>query len=108
MDNSVSRCYVTFCYTAAVAKSSRADYMRQYRAVMKPLSERSARQEGFDAGVRACAKFIRDFVGDRAFSGYRVALWMEKGVVSEDTPELAARRRLIQSLMPAGPQQQDS
>ena len=77
--------------------ASRAQYMRTYRKTVKPLNERDAHAEGRKEGVEACIRFLRQFIGDRAFTGHHAAHLMEKAV-SGPTGDVVMRRRMIASM----------
>jgi len=79
-------------------KKSRAEYYRDYRAQTKSVAERDAYKQGFKAGVDACIKFLREFGGDRAFTGYRYALWIQQKVSGEELFVMRERRKLVESL----------
>lgn len=84
-----------------MTKTERAEYMRDYRKTVKPMSERQAREEGFTAGVEACVKVIRERGGDRALTGYQTARLLEK-LVTPESFEVRSRRELVKSLQPIG------
>ncbi len=71
------------------------EYMRDYRKLADNKRERAATFRGFEAGVSACVRFLRDTVGDRAASGHQAALLLERGVTGAESPEIVARRALI-------------
>lgn len=71
--------------------------MRDYRKTVKPRNERDARAEGRKEGVEACVRFLRQFIGDRAFTGHHAARLMEKAV-GLPSGDVEGRRRLVQSL----------
>lgn len=80
---------------------SRAEYMREYRKNAKPRNERDSYNDGFAAGVARCVKFLREAIGDRAFTGYKTAFLMQKAVTNEESFEVRERRKLIDSLSSA-------
>ncbi len=77
--------------------ASRAEYFRDYRKVKKPVKEREARAEGYAEGVEACIRFLRQFIGDRAFTGHHAAHLMRKAVAGP-SGDVEMRNRVILSL----------
>jgi hypothetical protein len=73
--------------------ASRAEYMRGYRKVTRPIKEREAVREG----VALCVKFLRETVAGQAKTGYQAALLLERFVGTESA-ELIQRRELIRSM----------
>ena len=72
-------------------------YQRNYRKTIKPLKEREAKAEGYKEGVEACIRFLRQFIGDRAFTGHHSANLMRKAV-SGPSGDIETRNRVILSL----------
>ena len=75
-----------------------AEYHRERRRTIKPMNEREAQQEGFEAGVAACVAFLRQTLGDRAATGYQAAQLIDGGVRGVASGDLASRRLFLQSL----------
>lgn len=65
---------------------------------MKPKAERDAHQAGVLEGVRMAAKFCREILGSRAYTGHQAAMHIERSMIGLETPEAAQRRALIDSL----------
>lgn len=72
-----------------------AEYQREYgQRRIKNSFEHGMRQ-----GVEACARFLRERLGERAVSGREAAqLLLRVSQNGDETPEVAQRRAMIESL----------
>lgn len=81
-----------------MAVESRAEYFRRYRKATRAVKERDARQEGVREGIELCAKFCREILAARAYTGFQTALHIERAMIAAETPEVTQRRAVIDSL----------
>ncbi len=84
-------------------KPSRAGYMRQYRATTRPMNEREAFAEGKSEGVESCTKFLREEIGQRAFSGYQLAQKIDKAMLAIEPSDVVRNREMVESMRPKDP-----
>lgn len=92
----------------AAGAKSRAEYMRNYRRMAVPQIQRKAERDGMREGIDACVKFLREKVRGRALTGFQAAVIIERAMIDAELPEVAARRRFIDSLQGPDPQPADT
>ena len=80
-----------------MAKNS-AEYQRNYRATVKPMNERKAHSEGFQAGLQRCISYLRQTIGGKALTGHQAALMIERSMLDGESNEIIARRQWIEAL----------
>jgi hypothetical protein len=59
-------------------KAGHAEYMKRYRATVRPKRERAAYQEGIHEGVTRCVKLMQTLYGDNSLTGFTAAHAMTK------------------------------
>ncbi len=59
-------------------KPGHAEYMQRYRATVKPMRERQARQQGVDEAMAQAYAFLREFIGERQVNGFEAAHMLRK------------------------------
>lgn len=77
---------------------SRADYMRDYRKTVKTIDLRGERQAGIREGIALVVTYLRETIAGKAFTGYQLAVTVERAMLASETPEVAQRRALVDSL----------
>ncbi len=80
------------------SKQEQAEYMRNYRATVKPLSERKAENNGVRSGVDRCIRYLRESVGGKAITGYVAAMMIERAMIENEPAESEARRRFVEGM----------
>ncbi len=76
------------CHSAAQIK---------YREHADRKRERAAHFRGFEEGVAACVRYMREHIGERAWTGHQTARMVEKAMLSAESPEVIQRRALVAS-----------
>jgi hypothetical protein len=72
-------------------KAGHAEYMRRYRATVRPKREREAQKEGYRAGVKDCIDLMRVLFGERSLTGFAAAHAMEKTLGTLKFSELTSK-----------------
>lgn len=80
-----------------MAKQSRADYYREYRATKAEMKE-NKNAELQKEGVRRCVEYLRTHVANQAITGYKAAMMIERALFEIELPEATARKEFIEQL----------
>jgi len=70
-------------------KLGHAEYMRNYRAVVKARAIRSAHQEGVNEGLRMACKFLAQIIGPMNMSGYDSARRLANATLAPEARDAA-------------------
>lgn len=75
-----------------------AEYMRDYRPAANLAKEKQHRAEGFADGVAACIRYCHDRMAGQPFTGYQVAVLLQRNVIGGESGERKQQREFVASL----------
>lgn len=82
---------------ALMAKQSRADYFREYRATkaqMKDTKEMDLTRRGIGRAV----EYLRQQIGQKAVTGHQAATLIERAMLEQELQEVTMRNQWIEAL----------
>jgi hypothetical protein len=78
--------------------SMSAEYWRNRRKVQKTLNKGAEHQAGVREGIALCVKFCREIVAGRAYTGFQIAVQLDKGLIGAETAEAQQRRAMVEGM----------
>lgn len=65
-----------------MSKPGHAEYMKRYRATVRPKRERAALQEGIAEGVTRCVLLLEKLYGEKSVTGFAAASAIRKTLLT--------------------------
>ena len=75
-----------------------AEYWRKRRRTLKERSAVKTHHEGVREGIAMCIKFCREVIAGRAYTGFQVAIQIDKAMIGTEAAELTQRRAAVEAL----------